>query len=702
MNDKDRSGKNGYFSSSDARIRELERELEEMKRSEEVLRRAEMAAGTGSWELHLDTQLMYGSQGARLLYGLDDTQLDFEIIKKVPLPEYRPVLDKAMADLINEGKPYDVTFRIRNNKTGKLIDIHSVCEFDRERRILFGTLQDITDQKRRDDIAVQYNSDLSGLLKITIELLETAGKRKMLQTIIEKAVHIIGLDTGALYSIHEGELLTEANEPPLPDDFPDEFRKARLSNHPHIKKAVDTKSPVLVPDINEEELTREEAIILKNRNMYSLLYLPLIIMQKVRGVMIMGTIGRKITFTRREIDLCHTLSNIGSLALENTMLFEQLNSNIEELKSVITIKELTEGRLRLLSRAVEHSPVSILITDPQGIIEYVNPTFTQVTGFTFDEAKGNKPSIVKSEFHPIEFYRELWDRITAGKNWFGEMKNRKKNGEYYWENVLISPITDEEGGITHFVGIKEDITEKKKMVENLIAEKERAEESDRLKTAFLHNISHEIRTPLNSIVGFSTLLNDLDLPLDKRQAYIDIIISSNDQLLSIIDGIMKISQLETGQVKIVKNKTDVQSLMARLYKRYKAIASKKNLDFEISGQSEDGIIFTDESKLTQILTGLLDNAFKFTNSGQVKVNWLRKKDYLEISVGDTGIGIPQSEQERIFEHFYQAKKMKSQIYGGTGLGLSIAAGYADLLGGSLSVKSAPDSGSLFTLSIPIN
>lgn len=701
MNDQNRSGGNEHFSSSDARITELERELEEMKKSEEVLRRAEIAAGSGSWELHLDTGIMYGSDGAKRLYGFDDTQLSFDIIKAVPLPEYRPILDKAMHDLIYEGKPYDVKFRIKNAKSGNLIDIHSVCEYDRDRRILFGTLRDITDERKKEEIADRFNSDLAGLLKISIDLLEPAGKRKVLQRIIESAVHLIGLDTGALYSINDNELLMEVTEPALQEDLPDEFRKAILSNHPHIKKAVDTKAPVLVYDINDEELTAEETIIIRNRDMYSLLYLPLIILQEVRGVMIMGTIGRKITFTRREVDLCHTLSNIGSLALENSMLFEQINGKIEELKSVISIKEQTEERLRLLSRAVEHSPVSILITDRQGIIEYVNPTFTKVTGYTFDDAKGSTPRIVKSDFHPPEFYRELWDKLTSGKNWLGEMKNRKKNGEYYWENVLISPITDDDGTITHYVGIKEDITERKKMLENLIAEKERAEESDRLKTAFLHNISHEIRTPLNSIVGFSTLLNDLELPLDKRQTYSDIIIASNDQLLSIIDGIMKISQLETGQVRVVKNKTDIQKLFNKLFKRYKALAAKKDLVFDIAGEAEDGNIITDESKLTQILTNLLDNAFKFTDHGHINVKWLKKKDSLEISIEDTGIGIPWTEQERIFERFYQAKNTKSQLYGGTGLGLSIAAGYSDLLGGSLSVTSVPDAGSKFTLSIPV-
>jgi signal transduction histidine kinase len=282
------------------------------------------------------------------------------------------------------------------------------------------------------------------------------------------------------------------------------------------------------------------------------------------------------------------------------------------------------------------------------------------------------------------------------------MKNKKKNSDYCWENVFISPITDEQGRITHFVGVKEDITEKKEIMEKLIKAKEAAEESDRLKTAFLHNISHEIRTPLNAIVGFSSFLNDPDLTDEKRKMYSDVITASNDQLLSIIDGIMRLSHLETGQVTIKEAGTDIKKMTENLFNQFQPLASDKKLGFSLNNEAldEGTIVLTDEGKLKQIISNLLENAFKFTSAGYVEFGYHINEKSLEFFIRDTGIGIHESEHEKIFNRFYQVDKSKSQIYGGTGLGLSICEGYAGLLGGIIKVNSKPGNGSVFTLILP--
>lgn len=684
------------------RIRDLEKELKRLKKSDEILRRAEIAAGTGSWELHLDTGIMLGSDGAIRLYGLDSNTLDYKIVRNIPLAEYRPLLDQALLDLINSGKPYDITFKIKNAFSGKILDIHSICEFDKKRRILFGTIRDVTEQKKEEDEQRRDNFDLSVLLKITIELLETSRKRKVLQKIIEGAVKIIGMDTGALYLINSENLTLEAALPEVPDDFPDAFRRDLLKNHPHISECVDSRAPVLISDIDGVHLSEAEKVIIENRKIQSMLYIPLFVMNKVTGVMIIGTVSRRYSFSKREIDLCRTLSNIGSLSLENSILFEQLRTGIDELKQTMIKKDRSESMLKLLNRVVEHSPVSIVVTDHDGCIEYVNPKFTELTGYSQAEATGKTPGILKSGYHSNEFYAEMWGTIKAGRDWTGEMKNKKKNGEFYWERVLISPITDESNQITHFIGVKEDITEKKAMMENLILAKEKAEESDMLKTAFLHNISHEIRTPLNAIVGFSAFLGDPELSAEKRQSYTDIILSSNDQLLSVIDSIMKISHLETGQVEVDISEIDILQFTGTLYGQFEPMAEKKGLTFtrENRNVTPGTKVITDAVKLNQILSNLLDNAFKFTDSGSIVFRSTLTDGHLAFQVEDTGIGIPAEEHEKIFERFYQAGKPDSRIYSGAGIGLSICAGYAELLGGTLGVQSRPGAGSVFTLSIP--
>lgn len=545
--------------------------------------------------------------------------------------------------------------------------------------------------------------DSSTLLSITINLLEKVERSEVLQSIVEGGVRLLGLDSGVLYLIKGNKLHLEAVTPPLPEDSPAEMRIANLNNHHRILKAIGTNSPLMVNDINLETMSEEEESIVKSRNLQSMIFIPIKAVPDITGIMIMGTIGRKYDFNKREIDLCHSLSNIGSLALQNSGLFEKLNSNIDRLQSVIEVNEKSEGRLKLLNRAIAQSPVSIVITDSNGILQYVNPKFTEITGYSSHEAIGKNPRILKSGYHTDEFYRELWETLRLGKDWFGEMKNRKKNGDFHWENVLISPMTDENGRITNFVGIKEDITEKKLMLENLISAKEKAEESDRLKTAFLHNISHEIRTPLNAIIGFSTVLNDQDVTEEKRKEFYDIIIASNDQLLSIIDGIMRVAHLETGQATLAEVKTNIFTLVKTLYTQFSPVAQGKNLAYKMTtnGLDENLTVLTDSGKLKQILSNLLDNALKFTHNGKVEFGCMDKGEWLEFYVKDTGIGIPEDEHEKIFDRFYQVDRSKSHIYSGTGIGLSICAGYASLMGGALFVKSQPGIGSLFTLRLPL-
>ncbi|MDZ7739530.1 MAG: PAS domain S-box protein [Bacteroidales bacterium] len=151
---------------------------------------------------------------------------------------------------------------------------------------------------------------------------------------------------------------------------------------------------------------------------------------------------------------------------------------------------------------MEHSRVSIIITDKEGIIEYVNPFFTALTGYSLEEVKRDASGILKSDHQSDEFYRELWETVNSGSEWSGELLNKKKDGSLYWESAIISPVFDDKGEITHFVAVKENITEKKQMIEDLVQAKEKAEESDRLKSAFLANMSHEIRTPAERHTGF--------------------------------------------------------------------------------------------------------------------------------------------------------------------------------------------------------
>ncbi len=250
----------------------------------------------------------------------------------------------------------------------------------------------------------------------------------------------------------------------------------------------------------------------------------------------------------------------------------------------------------------------------------------------------------------------------------------------------------------------DNITERKKIEVELKRSQEKAVESDRLKSAFLQNMSHEIRTPLNGILGFSGLLNNDELNSDDRRYYIEVINQSSNQLLAIVDDVLSISRLETGQMEVVNEQVNLNALMQDLFLKFNKKAADRNLVISHHKDLNDrqSHIYTDSSKLTQILSNLLSNSLKFTHQGHVLFGYKIKDDLLEFYVEDSGIGIAPEWHERIFERFHQVESDATRAYGGTGLGLTIAKGNVELLGGTIWLESDKGAGSKFYFSLPYN
>ncbi len=376
---------------------------------------------------------------------------------------------------------------------------------------------------------------------------------------------------------------------------------------------------------------------------------------------------------------------------------------------LITIIDLSERvkqekRIKVLSQAIRHSPASVVITNTEGIIEYVNPKFSEVTGYSEDEAIGKTPAILKSGKMSAEFYAELWATLISGGEWIGEIQNRKKDGELFWESATISAVKNDQGEVTHFIAIKEDITGKKKNESILLEAKRKAEESDGLKTAFLANMSHEIRTPMNAIVGFSELLRTGDVSGPDRDEYFSIINSSCKSLSNLIDDIIDLARIEAGQIKIVEEACNPAAIMKELSRFFEEEIrkSKKSISLELNLNIPDDLITeTDEYRLRQILTNILGNAFKFTQEGMISVGcFLNENDELEFSIKDTGIGIKKEDIYSIFDRFRQLDGSSIRKYEGTGLGLSVSKSLVELMGGKIGVESKLDEGSEFYFTIP--
>ncbi len=371
----------------------------------------------------------------------------------------------------------------------------------------------------------------------------------------------------------------------------------------------------------------------------------------------------------------------------------------------VTAKKKAEEELRLLGKALEQSPVSITISDRKGVIEYVNPKFSEITGFSYDEVIGTNSDILNSKEYSNAFSKSIWDTIASGKDWIGEVENQRKNGDYYWESLIISPIFDSTGQITNFISIKEDITERKQMIREVIVAKEKAEEAEHLKSAFLANMSHEIRTPLNAILGFTTLLTTNSITEKTREDYITIINKNADGLLHIINDILDISKLETGQVTIRKQAFLIEPMLESLQIQYenKLVESgKSGIRLERFPTPPDLEIVSDKNRLTQILSNLLDNAGKFTDSGIITFGVSRVfNGHLELTVVDTGIGISKKDQASIFERFRQVGESNVRINSGNGLGLAIVKSLVELMGGQIEFESVLGEGTSFRIRLPL-
>ncbi len=372
----------------------------------------------------------------------------------------------------------------------------------------------------------------------------------------------------------------------------------------------------------------------------------------------------------------------------------QKEKDKRELKMAKDHAEKSEAWFRAIS---EQALEGISVTDKQGNIIYKNSAFSRMSGFS------NQESIPATLF-------DLLENPAGGKIQAAQLESRSdlylkpKKGPSFPVEIIVSPIVV--GQQEYISCMLTDITDRKKHEAELIEARRKAEESNQLKTEFIHNMSHEIRTPMNGIIGFSDFLLDDQLTREKRKFYIDIIRNSGNQLLRIIDDLLEISRLETKQVPVVQSEVCLNEVIVEQFSLFEEQIKSQNLAFyRQTPLSETQSTFqTDRSKLVKILSNLLENAIKFTRQGFIEIGYKLPENgaFVNIYVKDTGIGIPKASHEIIFNRFSQAGKEISRIAGGLGLGLSIAKENAELLGGSIQLESEEGKGALFSVLLPYN
>ncbi len=368
----------------------------------------------------------------------------------------------------------------------------------------------------------------------------------------------------------------------------------------------------------------------------------------------------------------------------------------QELITAREKAEASEERYKVLSDA---SFEAIFISDNGFCIEQ-NNTASKMFGYSHTEAV----DMFATDIFTKQSTEIVISNLFSGYNLPYDVIALRKDGTTF--NAEIQGVTFFYRGKKLRITAIRDISNRKKIENELIIAKQKAEESDRLKTEFINNMSHEIRTPLNGILGFSNLLNNKNLSKEKKEHFTNIILSSGNQLLRIIDDILEISRLKTKQVKLEEKQLILNDLLIELFSSFvtKAKEKKIQLYFKKRLSDQDSTILADEYKLNKIIFTLLENAIKFTNEGFIEFGYYLKTDCeptkLEIYIKDTGIGIKKENQKSIFERFSQEDKGLSRSSGGLGLGLSIAKENVELLCGSISIESEKNKGSTFFVTIP--
>lgn len=334
-------------------------------------------------------------------------------------------------------------------------------------------------------------------------------------------------------------------------------------------------------------------------------------------------------------------------------------------------------------------------TDAKGRIIYANKKFLEISGYCEAEILGNDHRIINSSYHPKEFFAGLWKNISKSKIWRGDIRNKRKDGSFYWVDSTIVPIVNLEGKIIKYVSIRFDITQKKEQEHQL-------KELGEAKSKFLAVMSHEIRTPLGAVIGLSELLALTKLNTEQRE-YLNDIGKSADLLMNILNDILDLAKLNSGKLEINAEPTLVKDLFNNCLHVFKekAIENKVNLSLELHKSCPD-ILSLDSLRLKQIIMNLLSNSIKFTKVGFIKiiVEYCHSQKTLNFCVKDSGIGMTQDQIASAFSEFEQADSGTTKKYGGTGLGLPICERLVRCMNGTIKTKSKQNHGTDIPISIP--
>ncbi len=381
----------------------------------------------------------------------------------------------------------------------------------------------------------------------------------------------------------------------------------------------------------------------------------------------------------------------------NILYFDGILEDITKRKNI-------EKEILQLSTAITQSPASVVITDLDGNIEYVNPKFTDVTGYTYEEAIGKNPRILKTEHTVSGDYKEMWETIASGKIWRGEFLNKRKDGTNYWELASISPIIDKKGNIIKYLAIKEDITERKKTEDALIKSEKELSEANATKNMFFSVIAHDLKGPIGSFMQLLNLLieNFNDISNNEKLNYLNILTRLSSKTNNLLEDLLLWAQIQMNTLEFSIKSANLKTLIKNPIGIVEEKANEKNID--IKTQIDDVNVEINEASVKTVIRNLLSNSIKFSHkNSQIEINSkiLKDSNTIEISIKDNGVGIPKENIDKLFKIETTFSTYGTEKEKGTGLGLILCKELVEKNGGTIRVESKKDSGSTFFFTLPL-
>lgn len=371
----------------------------------------------------------------------------------------------------------------------------------------------------------------------------------------------------------------------------------------------------------------------------------------------------------------------------------------------ITERKRTEEQINKFMAAITQSPAAIAITSTNGNIEYVNPQFTKITGYSFEEVIGKNPRILKSGHTNPEVYTELWNTLKEGNSWKGEILNKRKDGTLFWESAIMAPIKNDKGTTISYLAIKEDITAKKEAEQALIQSEQKLKQANATKDKFFSIIAHDLKNPFNIILGFSDLLlqNHKEYDEDTRESVIKTIYDISLKTFNLLENLLAWSRTQTGKIPFSPKAIDIQTLTNDSISLFKEIADKKRIKLTAM-ITEDLPVFADRDMIATVMRNLIINGIKFTpREGRVLVRTKRSDDNMVlIEVKDSGIGISPEKIKVIFNVDRDWTEAGTEEESGTGLGLFLCKEFVEKNGGRIWVESEVSVGTSIFFTLPTN